>query len=48
MRKTKKIKYTNKPLGKLKVIPDFLPSPDKFVLKEKPVKVIPEKLTRAK
>jgi predicted DNA binding CopG/RHH family protein len=34
-----KIKYTDKPMGKLKVIRDFLPSPDKLVLREENVKV---------
>jgi predicted DNA binding CopG/RHH family protein len=35
----KKIKYTDEPLGKLKVVDDFLPSPDQLVLKEENVKV---------
>ncbi len=35
----KKIKYTNEPMGELKVIKDFLPSPEKLVLKEENVKV---------
>ena len=34
-----KIKYTNEPLGKLKVIPDFLPKPEDLVLNEEGVKV---------
>jgi len=34
-----KIKYTDEPMGKLKVINDFLPSPDQLVLKEENVKV---------
>jgi predicted DNA binding CopG/RHH family protein len=34
-----KIKYTDEPMGKLKVIEDFLPSPDQLVLKEDKVKV---------
>jgi len=34
-----KIKYTDEPMGKLKVINDFLPSPDQLVLKEDNVKV---------
>lgn len=29
-----KIKYTDEKMGKLKVIKDFIPSPDKLVLKE--------------
>ena len=35
----KKIKYTNEPMGKLKVIKDFLPPPEKLVLKEENVKI---------
>ncbi|MFC1616797.1 CopG family transcriptional regulator [Candidatus Margulisiibacteriota bacterium] len=35
----KKIKYTNGPLGKLEIIDDFLPSPDKLVFKEDRVKI---------
>ena len=34
-----KIKYTDQPLGKLKVIKDFLPSPEEMAFKEEPVKV---------
>ena len=34
-----KIKYTNEPMGKVKVISDFLPSPEKLALKEETVKV---------
>ena len=34
-----KIKYTEGPTGKLKVIKDFLPPPDQLVLKEEKVKV---------
>jgi hypothetical protein len=34
-----KIKYTNEPLGKLKVIPDFLPPPDQLAFREEGVKV---------
>lgn len=33
------IKYTNEPLGELKIIKDFLPPPEKLVLKEENVKV---------
>jgi hypothetical protein len=29
-----KIKYTNEPMGKLKVVNDFVPPPDQLVLKE--------------
>ncbi len=34
-----KIKYTDEPMGKLKVIKDFLPPPEELVFKEEPVKV---------
>ena len=34
-----KIKYTEEPMGELRVIKDFLPPPDKLVLKEENVKV---------
>jgi hypothetical protein len=34
-----KIKYTNEPLGKLKVVPDFLPLPDQLAFREEGVKV---------
>jgi predicted DNA binding CopG/RHH family protein len=34
-----KIKYTDEPMGKLRVVKDFLPSPDQLVLKEENVKV---------
>jgi predicted DNA binding CopG/RHH family protein len=35
----KKIKYTNEPIGKVKVVSDFLPSPEELVLKDETVKV---------
>jgi len=35
----RKIKYTDEPMGKLKVIKDFLPPPEQLVLKEENVKV---------
>ncbi len=35
----RKINYTNEPIGKVKVVKDFLPSPDKLLFKEEPVKV---------
>ncbi|MBI5189707.1 MAG: CopG family transcriptional regulator [Nitrospirae bacterium] len=35
----KKIVYTDEPMGKLKVINDFLPPPEQLVLKEDNVKV---------
>ena len=34
-----KIKYTEEPMGDLKIIKDFLPPPDQLVLKEDNVKV---------
>ena len=37
--KKKKIKYTDEPIGKIKVVKDFLPSPDELVLREETVKV---------
>ncbi len=35
----KKIKYTDEPLGDLRVIKDFLPSPEELAFKEENVKV---------
>ena len=35
----KKTKYTNEPLGDIRVIDDFLPSPDELAFKEDSVKV---------
>jgi hypothetical protein len=35
----KKIKYADEPMGKLKVVDDFLPPPEQLVLKEDYVKV---------
>ena len=37
--KTKKIKYTDEPLGKLRVVDDFLPSPEHLAFKEENIKV---------
>jgi len=34
-----KIKYTDEPMGKVKVISDFLPSPEELALKNETVKV---------
>ena len=34
-----KIKYTNEPLGDLKVVPDFLPRPADLVFRDEGVKV---------
>ncbi len=36
---SKKIKYTNEPIGKVEVKKDFLPKPGELVLKEDTVKV---------
>jgi predicted DNA binding CopG/RHH family protein len=35
----RKIKYTDEPIGRVRVIPDFLPSPKELALKEDTVKV---------
>ena len=37
--KKRRVKYTDEPLGKVKVVGDFLPSPEKLVLKEDTVKI---------
>jgi predicted DNA binding CopG/RHH family protein len=34
-----KIKYTDEPIGKVKVLKDFLPSPEELALKDETVKV---------
>jgi len=34
-----KIKYTDEPLGRLRVIPDFLPDPEQLAYREEGVKV---------
>ena len=34
-----KIKYTDEPMGKVKVISDFLPSPEELALKNETIKV---------
>jgi uncharacterized DUF497 family protein len=34
-----KIKYTDEPIGKVKVVPDFLPTPEELALKDETVKV---------
>jgi len=36
---SKKIKYTNEPLGDVKVIKDFLPPPEQLAFREEGVKV---------
>jgi predicted DNA binding CopG/RHH family protein len=35
----KKVKYTDGPIGDVKVVRDFLPSPDELAFKEEQVKV---------
>jgi len=35
----KKIKYTNEPMRKVRVVTDFLPSPEELALKDETVKV---------
>ena len=35
----KRIKYTDEPMGKVRVISDFLPSPEELALKDETVKV---------
>ena len=32
--KKRKVKYTDEPIGKIKIVEDFLPKPKDFVLKE--------------
>ncbi len=39
MKQNKKTKYTNHPIGKIKVIRDSLPLPDELALKEDTIKV---------
>jgi hypothetical protein len=36
---SEKIKYTDEPLGEVKVVPDFLPSPDELAFRDDTVKV---------
>ena len=36
---SRNIKYTNEPLGKLQVVPDFLPRPEDLVFRDEGVKV---------
>jgi predicted DNA binding CopG/RHH family protein len=35
----RKIKYTDEPIGKVKAVSDFLPSPEELVLKDETIKV---------
>jgi hypothetical protein len=34
-----KIKYTDEPIGKIKIVPDFLPTPEELAFREEGVKV---------
>ena len=34
-----KIKYTDEPMGKIKVVSDFLPSPEELALKDETIKI---------
>lgn len=36
---SKRIRYTDEPLGRLRVVPDFLPSPEQLAFREEGVKV---------
>lgn len=36
---SRKIKYTDEPLGDLKIVPDFLPRPEDLVFRDEGVKV---------
>jgi len=36
---SEKIKYTNEPLGVLKIVPDFLPPPEELVFRDEGIKV---------
>ena len=36
---SKKIKYSDEKIGKLKLVPDFLPSPEELVLKQQNTKI---------
>lgn len=37
--KARTVKYTDEPMGEIKIVADFLPPPDQLVLKEETVKV---------
>jgi len=36
---SKRIRYSDEPLGKIKLVPDFLPSPEELALKNEQTKV---------
>jgi len=35
----KKIKYTDEPMGRVRIVSDFLPSPEELALKDETVKI---------
>ena len=37
--KKHKVKYTDEPIGKIKIVDDFLPKPKDLVLKEETIKI---------
>jgi predicted DNA binding CopG/RHH family protein len=37
--KKRKVKYTDEPIGKIKIVDDFLPKPKDLVLKEETAKI---------
>lgn len=37
--KKSKVKYTDEPIGKIRIVDDFLPSPKELVMKEETVKI---------
>ncbi len=39
MRKIKKNKYSDEPLGEIKIVKDFLPPPENLILKDETVKI---------
>ena len=39
MKRNKKIKYTDEPIGEIEIISDFLPPPESLVRKEEAVKI---------
>ncbi len=36
---SRRIRYTNEPIGEVRVVRDFLPPPDQLVFREEPIKV---------
>lgn len=47
MKTHKKVKYTDEHIGKIKIIPDFLPSPDHLVMKEEDTEKVTLSLTKS-